>query len=272
MGQFKPMHKMETTEPSVVLKLKVGGFVNKKKEAKADNDFKPMKKMDGGSMGMMGSNMPPMIKPPVANVAPVARPARPSMMDRAKAMKVALMLKAKSAPMAAMKNGGESKAEEKAEMSKVKGLEKELKSHESKPASKGHKGLKMGGACSYKTGGVPNGQGGFKKGGSIKKATGVKRAQAGGLQSNDKVIAENTKGFKDTYKTQEAENKADRELIPNAIGKMYDFTKEKLGEGVEAAKKGINTVKEYISPTTKSVTKETVTVVPKQRKGGMCKK
>ena len=75
MGQFKPMHKMETTEPSVVLKLKVGGFVNKKKEAKADNDFKPMKKMDGGSMGMMGSNMPPMIKPPVANVAPVARPA-----------------------------------------------------------------------------------------------------------------------------------------------------------------------------------------------------
>jgi hypothetical protein len=44
-------------------------------------------------------------------------------------------------------------------MSKMKGLEKELKSHESKPASKGHKGLA--------TGGVVNGQGGFKKGGII---------------------------------------------------------------------------------------------------------
>jgi hypothetical protein len=58
-----------------------------------------------------------------------------------------------------MAKGGESKATHKAEMSKMKGLEKELKSHESKPASKGHKGLK--------TGGVVNGQGGYAKGGII---------------------------------------------------------------------------------------------------------
>jgi hypothetical protein len=72
-----------------------------------------------------------------------------------------------SMPMPPMKKGGkaeggESKATHKAEMSKMKGLEKELKSHESKPASKGHKGLK--------TGGVALGNaGGFKKGGKIAK-------------------------------------------------------------------------------------------------------
>jgi hypothetical protein len=60
--------------------------------------------------------------------------------------------------------GGESKKTHMAEMSKMKGLEKELKSHESKPASKGHKGLK--------TGGVANGQGGYKKGGDVKMAKG----------------------------------------------------------------------------------------------------
>jgi hypothetical protein len=67
--------------------------------------------------------------------------------------------------------GGESKATHKAEMSKMKGLEKELKSHESKPASKGHKGLKTGGvalgnAGGFKTGGVTMGNaGGYKTGG-----------------------------------------------------------------------------------------------------------
>lgn len=273
MGQFKPMPKMETTEPSVVLKLKVGGFVNKKKDAKEDNGFKPMKKNDGG---MMGSNMPPMIKPPVANVAPVARPSKPSMMDRAKAMKVAQMLKAKAAPMApeapmaAMKKGGEALFKGKETYKEELAEGKAIKSGKVSPEQYAKKEGKE--PAMKKTGGVAKAQGGFGKGGSIKKATGVRCAQAGGLQSNDKVIAENTKGFNDTYKTQEAENKADRDLIPNAIGKMYDSTKQLLGQGVDAAKKGINTVKEYISPTTKAVTKETVTVVPKQRKGGMCKK
>jgi hypothetical protein len=75
--------------------------------------------------------------------------------------------------MLGMKEGGESKATHKAEMTKMKGLEKELKSHESKPASKGHKGLATGGIAKstkpggYATGGVVNGQGGYKKGGII---------------------------------------------------------------------------------------------------------
>jgi hypothetical protein len=55
-----------------------------------------------------------------------------------------------------MKEGGESKAEHKAEMAKTA---KALKEHAGKPASKAHKGLK--------TGGVVMGQGGYKHGGII---------------------------------------------------------------------------------------------------------
>ena len=141
MGQFKPMVKMMTTEPTVELKLKKGGSV---------------KKADGGMMGMpMASSMPAR-----GGMMPVARPKRPTMAVR-------------RAAMMGMKEGGESKGEHKAEMTKMKGLEKELKSHESKPASKGHKGLATGGIAKstkpggYATGGVVNGQGGYKKGGII---------------------------------------------------------------------------------------------------------
>ena len=144
MGQFKPMVKMMTTEPTVELKLKKGGSV---------------KKADGGMMAMPSamSSMPAR-----GGMMPVARPKRPSMAMRRAAM-----------AGATMKDGGESKATHKAEMSKMKGLEKELKSHEGKPASKGHKGLATGGVLkstkpgNYATGGVVNGQGGYKKGGII---------------------------------------------------------------------------------------------------------
>jgi hypothetical protein len=144
MGQFKPMVKMMTTEPTVELKLKKGGSV---------------KKADGGMMAMPSamSSMPAR-----GGMMPVARPKRPSMAMRRAAM-----------AGATMKDGGESKATHKAEMSKMKGLEKELKSHEGKPASKGHKGLATGGIAKstkpggYATGGVVNGQGGYKKGGAI---------------------------------------------------------------------------------------------------------
>ena len=145
MGQFKPMVKMETTEPSIELKLKKGGSV---------------KKAMGGSMGApMGSPMGSAM-PARGGMMPVARPKRPTMAAR-------------RAAMLGMKEGGESKGTHKAEMTKMKGLEKELKSHESKPASKGHKGLATGGVLkstkpgNYATGGVVNGQGGYKKGGII---------------------------------------------------------------------------------------------------------
>jgi hypothetical protein len=160
MGQFKPMVKMMTTEPTVELKLKKGGHVNMKKGGKAEAGHKKMA-MGGGALDMM-SGTPALVGRPAVN-APVRAPGKPSMASRRKAM----MPKKPAAPMAMppMKEGGESKKTHMAEMSKMKGLEKELKSHESKPASKGHKGLK--------TGGVALGNaGGYKKGGDVKMAKG----------------------------------------------------------------------------------------------------
>lgn len=147
MGSFKPMVKMMTTEPSVELKLKKGGSV---------------KKADGGMMGAPAPAIPAAM-PARGGSMPAAAPGKPSMMARRRAMKGMPAGAGPAAPvgMAArmMKEGGESKAEHKSEMKALKGLKSELKSHESKPASKGHKGLK--------TGGVVNGQGGFKAGGII---------------------------------------------------------------------------------------------------------
>ena len=169
MGQFKPMVKMMTTEPTVELKLKKGGHVNMKKGGKAEAGHKKMA-MGGGAMDMM-SGTPALVGRPAVN-APVRAPGKPSMSSRRKAMmakKPATTPSGTAMPPPPMKKGGkaeggESKKTHMAEMSKMKGLEKELKSHESKPASKGHKGLK--------TGGVANGQGGYKKGGDVKMAKG----------------------------------------------------------------------------------------------------
>jgi hypothetical protein len=172
MGQFKPMVKMMTTEPTVELKLKKGGHVNMKKGGKAEAGHKKMA-MGGGAMDMM-SGTPALVGRPAVN-APVRAPGKPSMASRRKAMMAkkpapAVTPSGPSMAMPPMKKGGkaeggESKKTHMAEMSKMKGLEKELKSHESKPASKGHKGLK--------TGGVALGNaGGYKKGGDVKMAKG----------------------------------------------------------------------------------------------------
>ena len=139
MGQFKPMVKMMTTEPSVELKLKKGGTVKK-----------PAKMMDGGVMGALAGA--PSAVGARGGMAPVARPARPSMAARRAAMKGAPM----GRPM--MKEGGETKAEHAKEMK----VAAEFKKHKDMPASKAHKGLK--------TGGVAMGQGGFKEGGAVPKS------------------------------------------------------------------------------------------------------
>ena len=153
MGQFKPMVKMMTTEPTVELKLKKGGHVSMK--GKGEHGHKSMPHMmDGGITPAMSGAMPAR-----GGMAPAARPMRPPLAARRRAMAAPPM--ASPAP-AVMKEGGESKAEHKAEMKAIKGVGKELKAHESKPASKAHKGLK--------TGGVVMGQGGFKKGGAISKS------------------------------------------------------------------------------------------------------
>ena len=154
MGQFKPMVKMMTTEPTVELKLKKGGHVSMK--GKGEHGHKSMPHMmDGGITPALSAAMPAR-----GGMAPTARPARPPLAARRRAMAVPPM--ASTGP-AAMKEGGESKAEHKAEMKAIKGVGKELKAHESKPASKAHKGLKTGGV-------VMGNSGGFKEGGAISKS------------------------------------------------------------------------------------------------------
>ena len=187
MGQFKPMVKMMTTEPTVELKLKKGGHVNMKKGGMAEGGHKKMADGGGAMNAIMGT--PALIGRPAVN-APVRAPGKPPMAARRKAMAA----KPAKAAMPAMKKGGESKAE----MSKMKGLEKELKSHESKPASKAHKGLK--------TGGVAMGNaGGYKKGGMA--------CAEGGVMGNgvlpESMSAKGAKGYKNTMmKTAEYTGKS----------------------------------------------------------------
>lgn len=159
MGQFKPMVKMETTEPSVELKLAKGGAVKMKKGGMAEGGHKKMA-MGGGAMDMM-SGTPALVGRPAVN-APVRSPMKPSMASRRKAMMAKKPMMPSAEAMPPMKKGGkaeggESKAAHKAEMSAIKGVDKKLTKHSAMAASKGHKGLK--------TGGVANGQGGFKTGG-----------------------------------------------------------------------------------------------------------
>ena len=151
MGQFKPMVKMMTTEPTVELKLKKGGAVMMKK----GGSTKAVKKMDGGALGALAGT-PALVGRPAVN-APVASPGRPSMSARRRAMAMRPMGRT-------MKEGGEAEetmAEHKAEAKATSDVAKKLKEHAGKPASKAHKGLA--------TGGVVMGQGGYKKGGKVMK-------------------------------------------------------------------------------------------------------
>ena len=181
MGQFKPMVKMMTTEPTVELKLKKGGHVNMKKGGMAEGGHKKMA-MGGGAMDMM-SGTPALVGRPAVN-APVRSPMKPSMASRRKAMmpkKPAMAMPPMKKGGMACAEGGESKAAHKAEMSAIKGVDKKLTKHASMAASKGHKGLK--------TGGVAMGNaGGYKKGGMA--TGGVKMGNAGGYKDGGMSMVE----------------------------------------------------------------------------------
>ena len=156
MGQFKPMVKMMTTEPSVELKLKKGGHVQRKAM--------------GGMPDAMG--MPAAAKPSERGIPMAAR--------RGIAPKMTVPKGGMRGPMMRKKGGEvESGSMHKAEMAEMKGIKKELKSHESKPASKAHKGLKSGGVAAYATGGVIQ-----------KHATGgvIQKFKNGGLQDDGKAV------------------------------------------------------------------------------------
>ena len=138
MGQFKPMVKMTTTEPSVELKLKSGGAV---------------KMQMGGALAATPAAGPAMRAPARGGMMPAGAPGKPSMAARRRAMKAMPAGAAPAAPVGMagrmMKDGGEATS---------------LKAHAGMPASKAHKGLK--------TGGVVDGQGGYKAGGIIKSRVG----------------------------------------------------------------------------------------------------
>lgn len=141
MGEFKPMVKMMTTEPTVELKLKNGGSASHARLHRegAKEGFKPVKKMDGGVMGALSRTPTPTT--PMGNM-PAARAMAAKRPMRSPALPGRTMAVAPARPM--MKKGGEMT----------------LSRHASMPASKAHKGLK--------TGGVAMGQCGFKEGGIIK--------------------------------------------------------------------------------------------------------
>ena len=163
MGQFKPMVKMETTEPSVELKLAKGGAVKMKKGGSTTKAKKMA--MGGGAMDMM-SGTPAFLGRPAVN-APVRAPGKPSMAMRRKAMmaKPAMPMGNPSMP-APMKKGGKAEGGDTAQDKAM--IKKAFKQHDMQE-HKGGKGtnlkLKKGGKMA--TGGVTDGQGGYKTGGVV---------------------------------------------------------------------------------------------------------
>jgi hypothetical protein len=172
MGQFKPMVKMETTEPSVILKLKNGGHVAMKKGGSATE----AKKMAFGGLpssmpAKMNTKMPPMVD---KDTMMASAPKKPSMASRRKSM---MSMKAPVTPV--MKKGGaahEDAAQDRAMIKKAMAGKK------------------------FATGGVVMGQGGYKDGGGVMPAEARKSAK--GAEAYISKINTTPKGTK-TGKTGE---------------------------------------------------------------------
>jgi len=136
MGQFKPMVKMETTEPSVELKLKNGGHVAMKR---GGSTTEAKKMAFGGLPSSMPASMPPAVD---KDTLVASSPKKPSMASRRKAM-----MGAKAPVTPVMKKGGEAHDDAAQDRAMIK------------KALAGKK---------YATGGVVMGQGGYKDGGNVK--------------------------------------------------------------------------------------------------------
>ena len=205
MGQFKPMVKMMTTEPSVILKLKKGGKV--------------ASKMDGGYMPMQ-STMPAQM-PATAGAPMGMAPKKPSMMARRKAMNPLMMAKkggkadmhedaAQDRAMIKKAMAGKKFADGgnvTASMAKttVKGnagkfLKTMVVDGDKADKASGTKGIKMGNAGNYANGGTISGNAGkylntkMSDGSKTDKASGtggVKMGNAGGFKMGGKVNWEN---------------------------------------------------------------------------------
>jgi hypothetical protein len=281
MGQFKPMVKMQTTEPTVELKLKTGGAVEKK--------------MAGG-----GAPMGAMIGAPKGGMMAGAKPKKPSLASRRRAM---MASGAAGAPAGraeslmaiapAMKKGGEMESSKvhKAEMKELSGIKKELTKHEDMPASKGHRGLKTGGVVNgnggFKTGGVAMANaGGYAKGGATKKFAEGGRVQhdggpeqmpqgkkkpAGPVSINQLsgtykkggavMMAEGGDPNADFYRRKTEENEADAKAVKDAL--LYIPRKvRKAGKAVVDA---MSPGKGSVTDTEREISR---TVVPGKKRGG----
>ena len=164
MAEFKPMVKMETMEPSVILKLKKGGHVNMK-HSKGEYDHKPMNRM------AMGGAMPDAAIPTLGPIArAMAAKRRP--MPRTVAAPAPMPAPAPGGMMRPMKKGGKFEGSAKdeaqdAKLAKKHGMSK--KAWESSKMDDKHdrqesmKGLKKGGSAGIKLARPA----GYKDGGTV---------------------------------------------------------------------------------------------------------
>lgn len=199
MGQFKPMVKMETNEPSVILKLKKGGHVNAKEDRKEEHGHKPMHEACDERYATGGS-----------------APRKPSMMDRHRAMNPNFY-----------KKGGDVERLEKDEKSDRKReakMEKELKAHERKPAHLGHEGLKRGGVMRKAEGGsITSAMTKTTVKGDAKKFVSDMNTMEHGKRGSDKtggVKLGNAGGYKDGGKVESSIHTA--EHLDRTSGKTGD--------------------------------------------------
>ena len=232
MGQFKPMVKMMTTEPSVILKLKKGGNVHSmmasggmaghkamhcepadfeaaehgkapKKPSMADRRkaMNPNQYAKGGKVAhkQMGGMMPGAAMP-AAPAAPMAGGMRSPMSAMSPTAMAAMPAAARMARAAkvrraltGMKKGGSTSAD-------CASLEKELKHHESMSAKRAH-GMTSGGIMKKAKGGIIMSKTGKTKMVTAKKGmtngtTGeVKDGAPGGYKSGGGVKMGNAGGF-----------------------------------------------------------------------------
>lgn len=283
MGQFKPMVKMETTEPSVELKLKAGGEV---------------KKQMGGALPMRPA------MPARGGMMPAAAPKTPSLAARRRAMQAMPSAAAPAGPVGRagrmMKEGGESKAEHKAEMTKMASTAKKLQEHAAKPASRAHKGLKTGGVANaqggYKTGGVAKANaGGYKEGGRPKAyATGgrvdsgapVAMSQGRKAPSKPVSISRLSGTFKEGGKVDRYDEIKAMDIPKEAKSMLQQEENERAYKAFESdQKRGESSIGEMLSGIPKMVkglfnrgpapgavtkTEKSVTVEPRKKSGGAC--
>jgi hypothetical protein len=224
MGQFKPMVKMKTTEPTVELKLKKGGKVERKMQM-------------GGALSPDATAQPgPMqAAPSRGGEMPAGAPMRPSLAARRRMMRNRPTGAAPAGPVgdAAMMQPDQAAMPPQRPMMKKGGdVSKELKKHKDMPASKAHKGLKTGGVVKgqggYKTGGVVDGQGGYKKGGEV-------GCHADGGVIGVKASEKGAKGYKntkmDTTKPDHSPAKTGGVKMGNAGGYKKGGAAKKYAEG-----------------------------------------